>query len=144
MPVAQVRPRVVLPARHPEAVAILSGARPFEMVQMDATPFVAYAPGQRARELQFMALAEHSVAPASMLSGTSAEVIMGFVEAGLGWSILPSIGDAAEATQEDGVVLAPLGQKSSDSVFDIVAAWRKDTPGNPLLDAMLEAAPSLT
>lgn len=141
MPVAAVRPRVVLPADHPEAVALLSGARSFEMVQMDSTPFVAYAPGLRARELQFQALAEGSLTPTSMLSGTSAEVITGFVEAGLGWSILPSIDSGSEATQEDGVVLAPLADSSGEPVFEIVAAWRKDTPDNPLLDAMLEAAP---
>ncbi len=143
MPVAQVRPRVVLPADHPEAKTILSGARPFEMVQMDSTPFVSYAPGQRARELQFMALAEGSVTPTSMLSGTSAEVITGFVEAGLGWSILPTIKSESEVIQEDGVVLAPLVRSGSETVFDIVAAWRKDTPANPLLDAMLEAAPQV-
>lgn len=147
MAVARVEPRVVLPAAHPEAKAILSGNRPFELVRLNETPFVAYAPGQRARDLQFMALAQEEITPPSMLSGTSAEVIMGFVSAGLGWSILPAIASDGAMLDADSVVSAPLPIRASAEgagpAFEIVAAWRKDTPENPLLDAMLEAAPRI-
>jgi DNA-binding transcriptional LysR family regulator len=143
MPVATVQPRVVLPAAHPEASAIEEGVRPFELSKLADTPFVAYAPGQRARDLQFMALAQEEITPPSMLSGTSAEVIMGFVSAGLGWSILPAIAPEGSTFDVEGVVSAPLPIKGGGPAFEIVAAWRKNTPENPLLDAMLEAAPKI-
>ncbi len=143
MAVARVRPHVFLPAGHPEAKVIQTGERDFQLAKLDSTPFVAYAPGQKARDLQFTALAHEEITPPSMLSGTSAEVILGFVEAGLGWSILPVIESTGPGVDPDGVVSAPLPVEGDGPSFDIVAAWRKDTPENPLLDAMLEAAPQV-
>lgn len=102
------------------------------------TPFVAYAPGQHARDLQFAALTELDVAPPSMLSGKSAETILGFVSAGLGWSILPWFG--ADGPELPDVRSMPIDHPGAR--FEIVAAWRKDTPENPLLDAFLECAES--
>lgn len=132
MTVAHVRPFVVLPIDHP-----LAGSKALALSDLEETPFVAYAPGQKARDLQFEALARDSVTPRSMLSGSSAETIFGFVEAGLGWSILPWLGEIGPMA--DGVASLPLPAPSP--MFEVVAAWRKDTPENPLLDAMLEVAP---
>lgn len=132
MPVALLRPFVVVPSDHP-----LAGSKTIALKSLGDTPFVAYAPGLKARELQFEALARDEVTPRSMLSGASAETILGFVEAGLGWSILPWLGD--DGPTEVGVASAPLAGPAP--AFEVVAAWRKDTPENPLLDAMLEAAP---
>lgn len=132
MQVASLRPIVVVPAGHPALSE--SGV---DLAALDDTPFVAYAQGLRARELQFAALAEHDLAPRSMLSGGSADTILGFIGAGLGWSILPWLeGDTPGGAD---IASAPLAEP--DVRFDVVAAWRKDTPENPLLDAMLEAAP---
>lgn len=137
MHVATCRPFVVAPAEHPRA-----DKDTITVADLAGTPFVSYAPGQRARELQFVALGQHEISPASTLSGTTAETILGFVAAGLGWSILPWFG--AEGPKSDDVISAPLSGASAEKgavEFEIVAAWRKDTPENPLLDAMLEEAP---
>lgn len=134
MAVAVLHPIVAVPRGH--AAAAGDG---LDLEPLGDTPFVAYAPGQRARELQFAALTEHDLSPRSMLSATSAEGILGFVGAGLGWSILPWL-DGQGPTDEH-VDWRPL--EDPEVRFEVVAAWRKDTPENPLLDAMLEAAPRL-
>ncbi|MEM6571013.1 MAG: LysR family transcriptional regulator [Planctomycetota bacterium] len=132
MHVATCRPFVVAPADHAR-----SNEDTITVADLAETPFVAYAPGLRARELQFTALGQHEITPTTTLSGTSAETILGFVAAGLGWSILPWM--SAEGPDDPDVVSSLLSAPAAE--FQIVAAWRKDTPENPLLDAMLEAAP---
>ncbi|MEM8709914.1 MAG: LysR family transcriptional regulator [Planctomycetota bacterium] len=135
MRVGSVEPHVVLPADPSDADA------PVDLKALKGMPFVAYATGQKARELQFTALAEAGIAPPTMLSATSAEVILGFVEAGLGWSILPVILGGTQDRLGTHVRSTPLVVGDVTPSFDLYAAWRKDTPENPLLDAMLEAAP---
>ncbi|MEM9799615.1 MAG: LysR family transcriptional regulator [Planctomycetota bacterium] len=135
MEVARARPFVVAPADHPRPDPVS-----ITVADLAATPFVAYASGLRARELQFAALGQHDIVPTSTLSGTSAETILGFVAAGLGWSILPWVG--AEGPMSERVVSTLLEAPAAE--FPIVAAWRRDTPENPLLDAMLEVAPRPT
>lgn len=132
MEVATLRPIVAVPRGH----CALEGET-IDLAALRGTPFVAYAQGLRARELQFAALAQHDLAPRSMLSGGSAETILGFISGGLGWSILPWIeGEGPEGAELDWRPLSEPGVR-----FPVFAAWRKDTPENPLLDAMLEAAP---
>jgi DNA-binding transcriptional LysR family regulator len=72
-----------------------------------------------------------------MLSAGSAETILGFVEAGLGFSIVPWL--SAEGPPAAGLEVRPLTAPKVE--FPVFAAWRKDTPENPLLDAALETAP---
>ncbi len=134
MPIAVLRPFVVIPAEHE-----LSGETSYPLASLQETPFVAYAPGQPARELQFAALHRDGIAPRTMLSGASAETILGFVGAGLGWSILPWLGE--EGPKAPDIASTPLAVDGA--TFEVVAAWRKDTPENPLLDAMLEVAPKV-
>lgn len=131
MTVATLRAVVVVP----ESLESVNG-----LADLASTPFVAYAPGLRARELQFAALGMEDVSPDSLLSGWSAETIMGFVAAGLGWSILPWVDE--EGPNVDGLRSFPLEPSKSDTnpTFEVFAAWRKDTPEHPLLDAMLELA----
>ncbi|MDG1490393.1 MAG: LysR family transcriptional regulator [Planctomycetota bacterium] len=131
MRVAALKPFVVLPQQHAQAAG-----DPVDFSALSDLPFVAYSQ-PRARELQYMALGQHDVSPRSTLSGSSAETILGFIAAGLGWSILPWLSDDEPAT--DGVQSRTF--PSSNTELEIVAAWRKDCPDNPLLDAMLEAAP---
>jgi len=131
MEVARLRPYVVVPQP-----AEGSAGGPIELADLAELPFVAYT-GQRERELQFAALGEHDLSPISTLAGTSAETILGFVAAGLGWSILPWIeGDRPEVEAVHAQLLP-----EPTAAFSVVAAWRKDSPENPLLDAMLETAP---
>lgn len=138
MPVARLRPFVVVPADHR-----LANASSIDLTDLGSTAFVAYAPGYKARELQFEALSRDQITPPSMLSGTSAETILGFVAAGLGWSILPWLvhdDHAPEGPTADGVTSVLLTDPAPH--FDVVAAWRKEAPESPSLDAMLECAPT--
>jgi DNA-binding transcriptional LysR family regulator len=132
MEVGVVRPFVVLPRGHR-----LAAAEQLELQALSQDPFVSYAPNQRARELQHTALERHGAAPPHLLSASSAEGILGLVEAELGWSILPWLDEAGPRSK--GVVAVPLAAPTIE--FPVVAAWRKDAPENPLLDAALETAP---
>ncbi len=131
MKVATLHPHVVVPQNAAQAEE-----EPFKLAALAGLPFVAYSQ-PRARELQFMALGQHDVSPVSTLSGSSAETILGFISAGLGWSILPWLSGEEPAAESVHARLLP----APTAEFDIVAAWRKDCPENPLLDAMLEIAP---
>ena len=88
-------------------------------------------------DLQMRAFAAHELTPKRTISCSSAESILGFVEAGMGFSIVPSLD--AHGPQSRGVVSLPLVSPRIEGA--LVAAWRKDTPENPLLDAALESAP---
>ena len=137
MTVARLRPFVVVPSDHE-----LASTSAIDLADLGSTAFVAYAPGYKARELQFEALSRDQITPPSMLSGTSAETILGFVAAGLGWSILPWLANGSgshDGPIADGITSVPLSGPAPD--FEVVAAWRKDAPESPSLDAMLETAP---
>jgi DNA-binding transcriptional LysR family regulator len=64
---------------------------------------------------------------------------------GLGYSLIPSF--EARGPRTRGVLALPLtppagsGLEQSPVEYPVHALWRKDTPENPLLDALLEAAP---
>lgn len=133
MRVGVVRPFVVLPRAHR-----LAGKRRLELAELSDDPFVSYTPTQRARELQHAALASHATTPPHLLSASSAEGILGLVEAELGWSILPWLGETGPRSK--GIVAVPLAAPKVE--FPVVAAWRKEAPVNPLLDAALETAPT--
>jgi len=132
MRVGVVRPFVVLPRGHR-----LADKKRVDLAELSADPFVSYTPNQRARELQHEALAKHSVTPPHLLSASSAEGILGLVEAELGWSILPWLEETGPRSK--GIVARPLAAPTVE--FPVLAAWRKEAPENPLLDAALEAAP---
>ncbi len=123
---------VVFPARHP-----LAKSKRIALVDCQEETFISYTPGTLPCELQMRAFAEHGASPRRMLSAGSAETILGFVEAGLGFSIVPWLTD--EGPKGRGIEVRPLTAPKVD--FPVYAAWRKDTPENPLLDAALETAP---
>ena len=132
MRVATLRPFIVLPREH----RLAKRARvALEALADDA--FVSYTPGSLPHELQMKVLARHGVAPTRLLSASSADAILGFVEAGLGFSLVPSLEENGPRAR--GVAVHPL--RSPRVEFPIHAAWRADTPENPLLDALLETAP---
>ena len=72
-----------------------------------------------------------------MMSASTADAILGFVESGLGWSLVPSL--LPDGPKSKALAVAPLTSPRIE--FPVVAAWRKDTPENPILDAALESAP---
>jgi DNA-binding transcriptional LysR family regulator len=130
--IATVRPFLVLPRAHPAA----KRAR-LPLTVLGEDTFISYTPGTVPYELQLQALARHGLRPARTLSASTADSILGFVEAGLGWSLVPSFDDKGPRLK--GIAVRPLEAPRVE--FPIHAAWRKDTPENPLLDALLDTAP---
>ncbi len=133
MRVAMMRPFVVLPKDHE-----LAGRKRLSLSSFGDETFISYTPGLVAHRLQIEALENHGVHPVRVLSASTAEGILGFVESGLGYSIVPSLESAGPKAK--GIVSLPLASPKVE--FPVVAAWRRDTPENLLLDAALEAAPS--
>lgn len=131
--VATVRPFLVLPRAHPAA-----RGKEVALSALAGDTFVSYTPGTVPHDLQLQALARHGVVPAHTLSASSADAILGFVEAGLGWSLVPAFDEKGPRLK--GIATRPLDRPQVE--FPIHAAWRKDTPENPLLDAWLETAPA--
>ncbi|MCP3920185.1 MAG: LysR family transcriptional regulator [bacterium] len=134
MQVATVRPWIVMPRTH-----ALASKKRISLNQFGDEPFISYSPGLLPRDLQLEALARHGATPSRTLTASTAEGILGFVESGLGFSILPSLDPTGPKSK--GIQVAPLTSPKIE--FPIVAAWRKDTPENPILDAALETAPKL-
>ena len=132
MKVGTLRPFVVMPKTHPQAKR-----KRVNLAGFADDTFIGYTKGL-AHDLQLEALARHGVVPERVLSASTADVILGFVEAGLGFSLVPWLD--ANGPKGKGVAVAPL--ESPKIEFPVVAAWRKDTPENPLLDAALETAPA--
>jgi DNA-binding transcriptional LysR family regulator len=134
MVVAKLSAFVVFPASHK-----LAKRKRIELAELGDERFVSYTPGTFPHEMQMRALGEHGVPPREIVSAASAESILAFVESEIGFSILPWL--PGDGPQHNGVVARPLDWPGTQ--FDIVAAWRKDTPENPLLDAALETAPKI-
>jgi len=130
--IATLRAFLVLPATHP-----LAGQAHITLPQLADETFVSYSPGHAPRELQRRALGLHGLELEDTLSADTAESILGFVAAGLGFSLVPALAPAGP--RAEGVVAIPL--EDPEIEFPVFALWRKDTPENPLLDAALEAAP---
>ncbi len=130
--VGTLRPFLVLPREH-----ALASKKRLALAELAADTFIAYTPGLHAHDLQMQALKEHGVTPTRILSASSAESILGFIEAGLGYSIVPSLDPSGPKSSM--ISVQPL--ESDPSEFAVFAAWRKDVPENPLVDAVLESAP---
>jgi DNA-binding transcriptional LysR family regulator len=132
MVVARMSAFIVIPRDHE-----LSGRKRLKLSSLGDETFISYTPGLVAHQLQLEALASHGVRPERVLSASTADAILGFVESGLGYSIVPSIDSSGPKAK--GVTAVPLSTPRME--FEVVAAWRRDTPENPLLDAALELAP---
>ncbi|MHC4516045.1 MAG: LysR family transcriptional regulator [Planctomycetota bacterium] len=133
MRIATLWPFVVIPRDH-----LLARRQRFALSDLAGEPFIAYHEGLLSRELQLQALRDHGVTPSEIISASSAETILGFVESGLGYSLVPSFHKSGPTGR--GIAARPLTTPKVE--FPIYAAWRKDTPENSLLDAALECAPS--
>ena len=131
--VGVLRPFVVVPRDHP-----LAGRARVAPRDLAGDTFVGYTPDLLPHDLQLQALRSHGVTPPRTLTASSADTILGFVESGLGWSIVPSF----EEEGPKGRALAAFPLTSPKVEFKVVAAWRRDSPANPLLDAVLETAPA--
>ena len=130
--VATVYPFLVMPRGH----RLARKAR-IQVADFAGDPFVAYHEDQVPYQLQLKALAAHGVRPTRVITTSSADSILGFVESGLGFSLVPSLSPTGPRGR--GIVARPL--LSPRVEFPVVAAWRRDAPDNPLLEAALECAP---
>jgi DNA-binding transcriptional LysR family regulator len=130
--VATLRAFVVLPRGHAQA-----GRKRLALDKLSDDTFIGYSPGTLPHDLQRKALALSDCAPRHTITAGSADTILGFVESGLGFSIVPAL--EPEGPRGEGLVAVPLAAPRVE--FPVFAAWRKDTPENPLLDAALESAP---
>ena len=130
--VATAHAFLVLPSDHP-------GARRKRPGPTDLTdePFVAYPPDTRHYDLQMRGLERLGIAPGPVLSAPSAESILSFVTAGLGFSLIPWLDKSGP--EWAGVVAKRL--TGSGTQFPIHAVWRQGPSENPLVEAALDTAP---
>ena len=133
MPIGTVYRFLVLPASHPLADEEVESP----LAKLGDETFISYTKGTLAHDLQRKALALHGLEPTRTISADSVETILQFVDQGLGFSLVPWL--TAEGPEGEGFRVWTLSDP--EVRFEIVAAWRKDTPENPLLDAALETAP---
>lgn len=123
----------------PRARAPKRGRAPALATLMDL-PFLTYPVGGRYYALQMQALLGHGVQPPQSIGLDSADVILGFVESGLGWSLVPSLDPAGPSGRR--LAAFPWGRPRV--TFPVSLAWRRDAPENPALDALIACAPKPT
>ena len=123
---------IALPSNH-----ALAKSASVSLHELKDTPFIAYNSDRALRELQLKALEQHGIAPKISASADSSDTILGFVAAGLGFSLVPSLSD--KGPRVPGVVAHRLTRPAAE--FPVYAAWRKSAKGNPLIEAALELAP---
>jgi DNA-binding transcriptional LysR family regulator len=129
--IAVVRPFIALPARH----AVAKRAR-WSLADLKTERFISYPPGGH-RDLQYRALALQRIEPKRVLVASTVEAILGMVQAGLGFSIVPSIDKAGPKLP--GIVTRALVAPGSE--LPVYAAWRNSGITHPLVEAALGFAP---
>jgi DNA-binding transcriptional LysR family regulator len=131
--VAELHPCIVVPRERAPA-----RGRALRLQELGDMPFLAYSTGSRPHALQMQALASHGLAPNQVIGLDTADAILGYVESGLGWSLVPSLDPAGPSGRR----LAAFPWGKPRVTFPVVLAWRKDAPENPMLDALIACAPS--
>ena len=132
--VGHTRVFLVYPAHHALARKAPSSPEPFR-----DEPFITYSSDPHLRDLQLAALAHCGVVPRRLYAADSSETILGFVAAGLGYSLLASM--LPRGPQEPDVVARPLAEPSRE--FPLYVAWRRTRQPNPLIQALLALAPGM-
>lgn len=127
--VAVAHPFIVVPRGHPH-----DGGLPALLASLEPTPLVCYPPSFEQHALQMAAVRENIGEPTQTIAASSVEVILSFVAAGLGYSIVPWLDE--KGPRRAGVVaIAPGGH---DQRFPILAAWSKRSPIAPTLRQVVE------
>lgn len=108
-----------------------------QLGKLSDMPFLSYPAGTRHHALQLQALALHGVQPLETIELDTADTILGYVESGLGWSLVPTLDEDGPKGRR--LAAYPFG--SPRVTFPIMMAWRKDAPEHPMLDAMIACAP---
>ena len=128
--VGEVRAFIVLPSDHALAKRSRVG-----LSELGGTPFVAYHSDKALRGLQEEAFRQAGVKPKVTHAADSSETILGFVAAGLGFSLVPSGNERGPHVA--GVVSYPLERPRA--VFPLWALWKRRSHRNPLIEAALKA-----
>ena len=130
--VGRTRAFLVFPSNHPLARRPPATPEPFR-----DEPFITYSADPQLKALQLAALAHFGVVPRRMYAADSSETILGFVAAGLGYSLLASL--LPRGPEVSGVVARPLTEPARE--FPLYVAWRRAQQPNPLIQALLALAP---
>ena len=112
----------------------LNGRKP-SLRLLREQPFVSFHPSLAHYQLQLNALETLGPSRRKTLSASSTEAILGFVAAGLGYSLVPW--PEANGPRFRGVTA--IRQKGPGTEFPILAAWRKRAEPDPLIQAALQA-----
>jgi DNA-binding transcriptional LysR family regulator len=128
--VATTHAFVVLHASHP-----LAGRKDLDLPDLGDETFIGYPRGSTPFELQMSVLGEHGIVPSRMMSLGSADSILGFVEAGVGWSIIPWLERGGPRSPH--LRVRPL--RAPRSGFPVHAAFRKSDAADPLIAAVVAA-----
>lgn len=129
---ARLRPFLVIPRDHE-----LAKRRRVSPSDLEGDAFIAYSPSLPGYDLQMRGLAHWDVKPARILSAGSADTILGMIESGLGYSLLPSLDE--QGPRSRGVVARPLTKPRVE--FTAYAVWRRSPAENPFVRAALDCAP---
>ncbi len=136
--VGRMHPFVVVPTHGPWA---LEGK--LKPAALASRPFIAYQSDRTLKQLQRRALEQAGLAPREAYSADSSDTLLGFVAAGLGFSLVPSLSEsgprvAGVAAHPARELVPSLGREGS---WVVSAAWRKRAVPHPLVAAAIEAAP---
>jgi DNA-binding transcriptional LysR family regulator len=131
--VATVRAFLVLPSNHR-----LAGRRRVRLCDLAGESFIGYRADAHLRAMQLAALSEHAPTVKPTHAADSAEAILGFVAAGIGFSLVPSLLPAGPRVA--GVKVLPL--PGAHARFPLHAACRRGSHRHPLVEAALALAPS--
>lgn len=108
-----------------------------KLAELSDMPFLSYPISSQQHALQLQALSMQGINPTSAIYLDTADTILGYVESGLGWSLIPSLDPEGPKTRR--LVAYPWGKPRM--TLPIVMAWRKDAPEHPMLDEMIRCAP---
>jgi len=130
--VATIHPCLVLPSGHKLAARKRVGLK-----DLASETFVGYTPGTILYDLQMQELARHRVRPQHVLTTDSTDTILGYVESGLGFSLIPWLDPAGP--RNAGIASRPYAARRH--VHPVYAVWRTASSENPLVQVALACAP---
>jgi DNA-binding transcriptional LysR family regulator len=111
----------------------LAKRRSAQLAQLAQLPFISFHSSQREHAIQIAALRKHGIEPSRVISSTATESILGFVEAGLGFSIVPW--PSRTGPERRGVRC--IRQAGPGATFPISAIWkRQGTPSHAIVAAL--------
>jgi len=115
-----------------------AGGADLKLASLQGRTFIGYTPGTLPHQLQMKALAAERIRLERTVAAQSADTILGLVEAGIGFSLVPSLDRRGPRGQ--GIRAVPLALPGNE--FPVVAAWRRGGGRHLLLEAALQTAPT--